>query len=138
MIIQNIYLERYDWRATIYYSASKYFANRIIEDIINIGCDSIELNKIIDFLYNMKENSGLTYTNPECKTSILVLGETSCAAEFQNTFDHEKGHLAMHICQICDIDPFSEEYQYLVGSIGKKMFPAAKTFLCDICRGDQK
>ena len=44
------------------------------------------------------------------------------------------GHLAMHIAMSEDIDPFGEEYQYLTGAIGKKMFKAAKLFMCDSCR----
>lgn len=62
------------------------------------------------------------------------MGITDSSDEFQNTYDHEKGHLAMHICSALGIDPFSEEYQYLTGEIGKNMFKVAKKFLCDHCR----
>jgi hypothetical protein len=79
-------------------------------------------------------NIGLTYSNLKGKCSVVVIGLTSSPAEFQNTFDHEKGHLAMHICEIYDIDPFSEEFQYLTGEIGQAMFPVAKNFLCEHCR----
>jgi hypothetical protein len=40
----------------------------------------------------------------------------------------------MHICHELNIDPFSEEFQYLVGEIGLLMFPVAKRFLCEHCR----
>ena len=40
----------------------------------------------------------------------------------------------MHICSTLNINPFSEEYQYLTGDIGKQMFPIAKKFLCECCR----
>lgn len=79
-------------------------------------------------------NSGLTYSNFKNRSSVIVIGLTSSAAQFQNTFDHEKGHLAMHICGFLNIDPFGEEFQYLVGEIGQNMFLVAKTFLCDRCR----
>lgn len=65
---------------------------------------------------------------------MIVIGLTSSTSEFQNTFDHEKGHLAMHICETDNIDPFSEEYQYLTGEIGQAMFRVAKNFLCVHCR----
>ena len=59
---------------------------------------------------------------------------TTSAEEFQNTFDHEKGHLAMHISSALKIKPYGEEYQYLTGEIGQSMFKIAKRFLCDDCR----
>lgn len=49
-------------------------------------------------------------------------------------FDHEKGHLAMHISSALKIKPYGEEYQYLTGEIGQSMFKIAKRFLCDDCR----
>lgn len=66
--------------------------------------------------------------------SIVVIGLTTSAEEFQNTFDHEKGHLAMHISSALKIKPYGEEYQYLTGEIGQSMFKIAKRFLCDDCR----
>jgi hypothetical protein len=35
-----------------------------------------------------------------------------------------------------DIDIFGEEYQYLTGEIGQKMFKIARRFMCDHCRKD--
>lgn len=79
-------------------------------------------------------NVGITYSNFKHKCSIVVIGLTTSAEEFQNTFDHEKGHLAMHISSALKIKPYGEEYQYLTGEIGQSMFKIAKRFLCDDCR----
>lgn len=136
MIVQDIYLEKYNWYVRIYYSAEYINANDIIEDIVAIGCNGDELNDIMKFIKKMSYNSGFTYSNPEYESSVIVISKTTCGAEFQDTFDHEKGHLATHISIANDIDPFGEEYQYLVGSIGRKMYPIAKLYLCDNCRED--
>ena len=137
MIIQDIYLEKYDWYIRIYYEATSEDSNNIIEDIIDIDCCEEDMIDTMSFLKRMSLNSGFTYSNSEHRASVVVISETTCGAEFQNTFDHEKGHLAMHICSAFHIDPFSEEYQYLVGDIGRRMYPVAKLFLCDNCRRDQ-
>jgi hypothetical protein len=137
MVVQDFYLEKYDWYVRVYYSADITYSNDIIEDIISIGCCKDELTDVISFIKRMSYNSGFTYSSPDYKSSVLVISKTTCGAEFQDTFDHEKGHLAMHITESFDIDPFSEEYQYLVGSIGKKMYPVAKFYLCDNCREDE-
>ena len=80
------------------------------------------------------KNTGLTFSNFNHRYSVVVIGLTTSAAEFQNTFDHEKGHLAMHIAKALEIDLYGEEFQYLTGEIGQKMFLVARRFLCDNCR----
>ena len=82
------------------------------------------------------KNTGLTYSNLKYKCSIMVIGLTSSPAEFQNTMDHEKSHLAMHIGETLNLDVFGEEYEYLIRDIGQEMFPVAKQFLCEHCRKD--
>lgn len=79
-------------------------------------------------------NTGLTYSNPRYRESVMVIALTSSPEEFQNSFDHEKGHLVKHISQAFGIDPYGEEEQYLSGDIGQLMFPVAKQFLCEHCR----
>lgn len=79
-------------------------------------------------------NTGITYSNFKHRCSVVVIGLTTSAEEFQNTFDHEKGHLAMRICSALRIHPQGEEFQYLTGEIGQAMFKVAKRFLCDNCR----
>lgn len=93
-----------------------------------------ELVKAENLLRSNQYNIGITYSNFKHKCSIVVIGLTTSAEEFQNTFDHEKGHLAMHISSALKIKPYGEEYQYLTGEIGQSMFKIAKRFLCDDCR----
>lgn len=61
----------------------------------------------------------------------MVIANTTSYGQFQNTFDHEKGHLARHICQADDIDPYGEEAQYIAGEIGQKMWRVAKEYICE-------
>lgn len=132
MIIQEIYLKDWKWSVKVFYAVDTYYVDDILGELEAIGCSRDDLKQAEACLYGV--NSGLTYSNFKNRSSVIVIGLTSSAAQFQNTFDHEKGHLAMHICGFLNIDPFGEEFQYLVGEIGQDMFPVAKTFLCDRCR----
>lgn len=76
---------------------------------------------------------GLSIVRFGYSATLTLLGRTSSPEEFQSTFDHEKGHLATHIALTDDIHLIGEEYQYLVGEIGKLMYPVAKYFLCEHC-----
>lgn len=132
MIVQDFYLEDWDWYVTVFYAVDTYYVDDILGALEEIGCSESGLNKAEENFAGY--NTGLTYSNLIGRCSVVVIGLTSSPAEFQNTFDHEKGHLAMHICEAYDINPFSEEYQYLTGEIGQAMFPIAKNFLCEHCR----
>lgn len=120
--------------ATTYYAVDTYYTDEILEELELIGCSWSELVKAENLLRSNQYNIGITYSNFKHKCSIVVIGLTTSAEEFQNTFDHEKGHLAMHISSALKIKPYGEEYQYLTGEIGQSMFKIAKRFLCDDCR----
>lgn len=136
MIVQKIFLEDWDWEATIYYAVDAYYTDEIIDEMAYMGCNKMELMKAETLLKEGSYNVGLTYSNFDDRRSIVVIGLTSTPSEFQNTFDHEKGHLAMHIGKALNIDIFGEEFQYLTGEIGQKMFKIAKRFMCEHCRND--
>ncbi len=134
MIVQDIYLPHYDWHCKIFYSVTTYWKEDILRDLKRIGCEGKKYRTAKRNLGLGKLNTGLTYSNMDMRESIMVIARTSSAAEFAHSYDHEKGHLAKHIALAFDIDPFGEELQYLSGDIAKKMFPVAKTFMCDCCR----
>ena len=134
MIAQEFTLNDYGWFVRVYYAEDGYDYDTLRRDLYSLGG---ELDEIDDLLISLEEegnNAGVTRSNIFQKRSVIIIGPTSSAADFQDTYDHEKGHLAMHICIAEDIDPFSEEYQYLVGEIGRRMFKVAKDYLCENCR----
>lgn len=134
MIVQDIYLEDYDWSIRVYYAVHEYFISNILIDLLDINCDEESFFKIKGLMETGKDNIGFTYTNTEMRASLMLIGKTDSSDEFQDTFDHEKGHLVMHISSALGIDPYGEEYQYLAGEVGKRMFKVAKKFLCDHCK----
>lgn len=135
MIVQDFYIPKYgDWHVRIYYAVTTCWVERIMEDLYDCGCRGDSLKQAYRNLTGENLNTGLTYSNFHNKETLMVLSVTSTPAQFQNSLDHEKGHLCCHILQAFGIDPYSEEAQYLSGYIGQKMFPVSKKFLCEHCR----
>ena len=118
----------------VYYAVDTYYMDEILEELEMIGCTYAD--EIEEDLTQHPYNNGLTYSNLHRRVSLVVIGLTETPDEFQNTFDHEKGHLAMHIAEEDRMDVFGEEFQYLTGEIGKQTFPVAKRFMCEHCRKD--
>ena len=118
----------------VYYAVDTYYMDEILEELEMIGCTYAD--EIEEDLTQHPYNNGLTYSNMRRRVSLVVIGLTETPDEFQNTYDHEKGHLAMHIAEEDQMDVFGEEFQYLAGEIGKQTFPIAKRFMCEHCRKD--
>lgn len=136
MIRQDIYLSDWDWYVMIFYAVDTYYMDQILDELENIGCTYV--GEIEEDLTVNPYNNGLTYSNLKRRVSIMVIGLTETPDEFQNTYDHEKGHLAMHIAEEDNIAVFGEEFQYLTGEIGKQTFKIAKRFMCEHCRTELK
>lgn len=134
MIRQDVYLDKWDWYVIVYYAVDTYYMDEILEELEMIGCTYAD--EIEEDLIQHPYNNGLTYSNMRRRVSLIVIGLTETPDEFQNTYDHEKGHLAMHIAEEDRMDVFGEEFQYLTGEIGKQTFPIAKRFMCEHCRKD--
>lgn len=135
---QEFKLENWNWRVRVFYVVDFIPIDFIIEELKGIGCTQQDIDSAINVLDSGNDNRGITFSNSEERESIIVIGETSCPAQFSNSFDHEKLHLAMHIAKVEDIDPFGEDLAYLIGEIGLQTFPVAKRFLCEHCREEMK
>lgn len=133
MIVQTVYLPWYDWHIKVYYAVNAYYTDEILEELADFNPAVSEYSNVKELMEDYKYNTGFTFTDYKKKKSLVVIGLTTSPEEFQNTFDHEKGHLAIHIAKYYDVDPYGEEFQYLAGEIGKRLFPIAKKFMCKHC-----
>ena len=124
MIRQDFYIEPYDWCAEI---------TRLLS---HIGCSGGNLRRAYRSLAVSRLDTGLTYSNYPLRRTVMVISRTSSPEQFQDSWDHEKGHLVKHIAEAFVLDPFGEKVEYLAGYIGRAMFPVAKRFLCEHCRKD--
>ena len=134
MIIQHIYIDKYGWYLIVFYIIDFIDKAEILDVLESIDCDPLIIEGVEYNIDHDFKNSGVTFTSDKYRTSVIMIGPTTTADEFQNSYDHEKGHLVMHLSKVFDIDPYGEELQYLNGVIGEEMFPVAQYFLCDNCR----
>lgn len=134
ILVQEIHLRDWEWHVTIFYIVDRFIADPIFDALRDIDTEEEDLHYVEKVIGQGTLNTGLTYSNPLLGKSVIVISPTTSAEEFQNTFDHEKVHLAVHIAKCNKLDYESEDFAYLVGDIGSKMFPVAKKFLCDHCR----
>lgn len=134
MIVQDFELPEYGWHVRVYYAVTTYWAERIIRDLVRIGCHGTELRRAYDNLLRGDLNTGITYSNTAAGETVMVISLTSTPAQFLNSWLHEMRHLSRHIERACGISPYGEDAAYLAGDIGQRMFPVARKFICEHCR----
>ena len=130
MIRQRFTIPRIDWCVYVYYAVDTLNTDVIERQLRAIGCNDTE--RVCRGIG--EPNSGVTYTNTVSRASVVVIGLTTSADEFANTYDHEKGHLVRHISQHLGLEPYGEDEQYIAGYVSQQMFSVAKSFLCEHCR----
>ena len=135
MIVQDFHIMRYRWRVRVYYAVTAYRTDDILRDFAEAGCKGSQLKRAYNSLKRNVLDTGITYSNFGRRETVMVISLTSTAAEFLNSWMHEMQHVCRHVAAAFGIDPYGEEAAYLAGDVGQRMFPAARRFLCDCCRG---
>lgn len=126
---QQFKVNKYDWCVTIYYTIDDEQKSEVIECLEKMGCDRRTLESIKSNLDRAAVDTGFTYSNFQQQKSILVVHKASSIGEFLNTFEHEKNHLEMHVCEALDINPYSEEAAHFSGDLAQQILEEA---LCSI------
>jgi len=65
------------WNVTILYECSCDDIDYIIETLIDIKCPNKYIEKALDNLENCNLNTGLTYSNMNLKSSVIIINKTS-------------------------------------------------------------
>lgn len=129
MIHFKIYLDRYEWAVEVFIVTCEADWSKIIDSVKHLECSQTVLRKMYNLLED-SENSGFTYTNSSRQESIMFVNKSTSMKEFINTYNHEKNHVEMHICEQLGINPYSEQAAYLSGELAEQLFiPAVCSFL---------
>lgn len=134
MIRQHIYLPKYRWQITAYYAVSCYWTMEIMRELYRLNASSDVLQSAYHNMNSCSLDTGLCYSNPLMRESVIVIAKTSNASEFFNSFEHEFQHLKGHISSALGFDPNGEEVAYMSGELAREIYPSIRHLLCDCCR----
>ena len=133
MLRQRIYVQKYDWEVVVFYESGRHDAPDILREMDEIGVDEYTYIKASNNLRMGHKNTGLTFSNPKARTSVIVLSCTSSKAEFANTWFHELIHCSMHIARENGLSPYGEAVAYVGGDLAREMQPIAARLMCPAC-----
>lgn len=122
---QSFKTKKYNWSIVIYYTVNDEESKEIIDKLEDLHCNSKTLESIKRNLEDAKVDTGFAYSSYNKQYSIVVIHKASSIGEFINTFEHEKNHLEMHICEALDINPYSEEAAHMSGNLAQLILEEA-------------
>ena len=105
-----------------------------MRELYRLNASSEVLRSAYDNMASCSLDTGLCYSNPMMRESVLVIAKTSSASEFFNSFEHEFQHLKGHIASALGLDPNGEEVAYMSGELAREIYPRIRHLLCDCCR----
>ena len=122
---QSFKIKKYNWSIVIYYTVNDEESKEIIDKLEDLHCNSKTLESIKRNLEDAKVDTGFAYSSYNKQYSIVVIHKALSIGEFINTFEHEKNHLEMHICEALDINPYSEEAAHMSGNLAQLILEEA-------------
>ncbi len=118
---QEFKIKKYDWKVTIYYTVDEQQKTEILNKLKELNPNEETFERLKNNLLNADLDTGFIYSNFYKQVSLIVIHKASSIGEFINTFEHEKNHLEMHICEAIDINPYSEEAAILSGELSMQI-----------------
>ena len=88
---------------------------------------------VIDEIYDKisyEYNSGVTFSNPNYRTSVVCINKSTSREELINTISHEADHVQDAICKYYDVPLESEDAAYLIGYLVSKMYYHSRRLFC--------
>ena len=114
MIIDKFHI--LEWKVIILYETTCDDIDTIIETLKEINCPNKYIKEALNNLKTCNLNIGLTYSNMNLKSSVIVVNKTSSFSQLINTISHEYFHLICHISKALKIED-EEELAYLNGDL---------------------
>lgn len=87
-------------------------------------------------LMKIGPNTGFTFSNGYRRRILTWVGPQSEGKQWLNTTVHEIVHVAFAVARDHMIDPYSEEFAYLIGDITQELSDLVCFLACDKCRDD--
>lgn len=130
MIIQKIFLKKYNWRVVVLYNVTEYDINKIKSILSEICNNEDTIENSVRYIKKGEYNTGFIYSNYIDKASLIVIGKADSKRQLINTIAHEANHLQSHIATVFDLDEKGEEVCYLIGYIMEIMFKVFSKIIC--------
>ena len=122
------------WVVDFVFATKAYDIDGVLSCLYDAGAPGWVMDDADGLMSAGEYNTGFTYTNPEIRRAVVVVGPTTSGAEYIDTLVHEIHHLAVAIASELGIDLESETPAYLAGDSARALAEVVCVLGCDHCR----
>lgn len=122
------------WSVDFLFSTGGYDISGVLACLMNAHAPGRILRQAEDLMASCEYNCGFTFSNPERRRAVVMIGPSSSGSEFIDTLVHEVHHLAVTIASELGIDLESETPAYLAGDSARALAEVVCELGCPSCR----
>ena len=125
------------WGADFLFAVDGYDEEGVLACLYDIDAPYDVMMRANRIMESGRKNRGFTYTNPELRRAVVVIGPTTSGKQFVNTVSHEIYPLSAAIAESLGLDLAGESPAYLTGDTMQELIRVICEFGCDRCRSGQ-
>ena len=122
------------WVVDFLFAEEGYDKEGVLACLYDIYAPSDIMERAGRIMDRGRYNRGFTFSNPDLRRAVCVVGPTTSGHQFQNTFVHEVRHVANAIAESIGYDLGGEEAAYLSGDTAMALAEVVCRLGCDHCR----
>lgn len=121
------------WVVDFLFATTDYDIEGVLACMYYADAPSSVMGRAKRIMESGRYNRGFTFSNPELRKAVVVVGPTTSGKQFQNTFVHEVRHLADAIAKSIGYDLDAEGPAYLSGDTAMELADVVCQLGCTHC-----
>ncbi len=117
MTDRTVVIEPLGWRVRFITDFTCRHIDEALNALAQAGCSGEPFANAWKNLMVCAPNTGLAYSNPYRRETVLVAYRTTSLGQLLNTLSHETAHVRDHVSAAIGADPTSEEMCYMQGDL---------------------
>lgn len=122
------------WVVDFLFAIERYDDEGVLSCLYDIEAPYNVMLRAKTIMEKARYNRGFTYGNPELRRAVVVVGPTTSARQFLNTFSHEVDHLSDIIADSLGVKGEPEGTSYLTGDTTMALAEVVCALGCEHCR----
>lgn len=123
------------WVIDFLFAVDRYDEEGVISCMLEVRAPIDVIRRARDIMYEGRQDCGFTFSNPDIRRAVCVVGPTSSGGEFINTFVHEIRHVADTIANSIGYALDGEMPAYVSGDAAMALAEVVCEMGCEHCRG---
>lgn len=123
-------IDSLDWSIEVYCLAPSFNPSPILSALREFRPSDKDMLVANGLVRSGDTNWGFTFSSYGMRSSLMVIGPADNQSEYFNSVVHETYHLAKHIAQCDNLDPYSEDVAYIAGDVVQMIYNSFKDMIC--------